>query len=170
MVPTAGEATPGPVPITTPAASWPNTTGVGKVIYYWYPGSNPTGVHDEYWEFQGEVDHSFGDIATSLNVVYSPDNFAETGDAWALTGGASKPVLDSFLFFTGGLDASAHVGYQWVDVGTDYLFYDFGATAKWEDFSLDVRWVDTDLNKGECFSTTNCNGGIVLSLTAALPG
>lgn len=150
-----------------------NTTGVGKVIYYWYPDSDlPSGAsHYEYWELQGEIGHSFGKIATSLNVAYSPDNFGETGDAWALTGGASMPVMDSFLFFTGGLDASAHVGYQWVDVGTDYLFYDFGATAKWEDFAFDVRWVDTDLNRSECSGgANNCQGGIVLSLTAALPG
>jgi len=149
-----------------------NTTGVGKVIYYWYPGSDAQAGDPqyEYWELQGEIDHSFGDIATSLNVAYSPDNFQETGDAWAVTGGASKPVLDSFLFFTGGLEASAHVAYQWIDEGTDYFYYDFGATASWEAFSLDVRWVDTDLNKSECFDTTNCNGGIVLSLSADLPG
>jgi uncharacterized protein (TIGR02001 family) len=149
-----------------------NTTGVGKVLYYWYPGSDaPSGFgHYEYWELQGEIDHSFGDIATSLNVAYSPDYFGETGDAWALTGGASKPMMDSFLFFTGGLDASVHAGYQWIDQGTDYFFYDIGATAKWEDFAFDVRWVDTDLNKAECFATSNCQGGIVLSLTAALPG
>jgi len=153
-----------------------NTTGVGKVIYYWYPGSSaPAGKPSyEYWELQGEIDHSFGDIATSLNVAFSPDNFSETGNSWALTGGASKPVLDSFLFFTGGLDASAHIGYQWIDDNAhstpDYLFYDFGATAKWDAFSLDVRWVDTDMNKADCIATTNCQGGIVLSLSAALPG
>lgn len=149
-----------------------DTTGVGKVIYYWYPGSSaPSGApHYEYWELQGEVDHNFGKVATSVNVAFSPDNFAETGNAWALTGGASVPVLDSFLFFTGGLDASAHVGYQWVDQGTDYLFYDFGATAKWEALSFDVRWVDTDLSHPDCGGTRNCQGGITLSLTAALPG
>lgn len=157
----------------------PDTTGSAKALYYWYADANaPTGAPDyDYWELMGTVGHNFGKFSVSGEIAYSPDFFASTGDAWALTGGATYPVMDTFLFFTGGLTASAHVGHQWRDIssGEDYLYYDLGATATWEQFSVDLRWVDTDLHRTECpdggsLATDNCEGGIVLSVSAALPG
>lgn len=150
----------------------PDTTGSAKVLYYWYADANtPANAPDyDYWELMGTVGHNFGKFSVSGELAYSPDFFAGTGDAWALTGGATYPVMDTFLFFTGGLTASAHVGHQWLDLGTDYVYYDIGATAAWEQFSVDLRWIDTDLHKSECFGTDNCEGGIVLSVSAALPG
>ena len=85
--------------------------------------------------------------------------------------------MDKFLFM-GALTASANVGYQWIDdnalYGTpDYLYFDIGASAAWEVFTVDLRWVDTDLDNSECFVAPNtkfCEGGVVLTLSAALPG
>ena len=154
----------------------PDTTGSGKVVYYWYADADIQAGDPEYnyWEIIGNVEHNFGRFSATGEIAYSPDYFAETGDAWALTGGANAPLMDTFMFFTGGLSASAHVGYQWIDDNInntpDYLFFDVGATAVWEQISFDVRWVDTDLDHGECFGTSNCQGGIVLSISADLPG
>jgi hypothetical protein len=78
--------------------------------------------------------------------------------------------MDSFLFFTGGLELSAHLGHQWLDEGADYLYYDFGASATWESITVDLRWVDTDLEEAECSGPDLCEGGVVLSVSAALPG
>lgn len=149
-----------------------DTNASVRALYYWYADADIQSGDPEYdyWEFAAGLEHSFGNVTVTGDLAYSPDFFNETGDAWALTGGASVPVLDSFAFFTGGLEASAHVGHQWIDQGVDYLYYDFGATAKWEQFSVDLRWVDTDMNTAECGSVHNCDGGIVLSVSADLPG
>ncbi len=150
----------------------PETTGSAKAVYYWYADADiPSGTGEyDYWEFIGNVGHDFGKFSMTGEIAYSPDYFGETGDAWALTGGVAVPVMDTFLFFTDGLEASGHVGHQWIDIGTDYMYYDFGATASWGQFALDVRWVDTDLRTSECFGTQNCEGGIVLTVSAELPG
>lgn len=153
-----------------------DTDATAKVLYYWYPGADASGLPEyNYWELAADVSHKIGKVTVTGDFAYSPDFFLETGDSFALTGGASIPVMDTFLFFTGGLEASAHVGHQWIDDNAnygspDYTYYDFGATATWEQFSFDVRWIDTDLNHSECLDTSNCQGGIVLSLSADLPG
>ena len=148
-------------------------TGLGiKAVYYWYADADtPPGFGEyDYFEIIANASHDFGMAAVSGEVAWSPEYFGETGDAVAVTGGVSVPLMDSFAFFDGGLKASGQVGYQWLDQGVDYFHYNVGATATWGIFDVDVRWVDTDLNKAECFATDNCDGGIVLSVTAALPG
>jgi uncharacterized protein (TIGR02001 family) len=153
------------------------TDGSVKAVYYWYADADtPSGNPEyDYWELIAGVSHDFGKFSASAELAYSPDTFLEAGEAVALTGGAAVPLMDSFLFFTGGLEASAHLGYQWFDdndtVGLpDYLFYDLGVSATWEQFTFDVRWVGSDLSNSECFGTHNCEDGIVVSLTADLPG
>ncbi|MBP6014205.1 MAG: TorF family putative porin [Alphaproteobacteria bacterium] len=156
-----------------------------KLVYYWYPDADtpPTLRDYDYFEAIATVGHDFGVASVSGELAWSPDFFAETGDAVSLKAGVSAPVLEKFAFMD-GLTASANVGYQWIDsnisappglpgfYGTpDYLYYDFGVSAGWEIFTIDLRWVDTDLDKGECFGGTDlCDGGVTLSLTAALPG
>ncbi len=155
-------------------------TGLGiKAVYYLYPDADtPAGSNDyDYFEAIASVSHDFGMASVSGELAWSPDFFFESGDAVSLKGGVSAPVLEKFAFMD-GLTASANLGYQWIDdnatYGTpDYLYYDFGVSAGWEIFTIDLRWVDTDLDKSECFVAPNtdfCDGGITLSLTAALPG
>jgi uncharacterized protein (TIGR02001 family) len=141
-------------------------------VYYWYADADaPAGMPDyDYFELIASIEHDFGPAAVSGEIAWSPDFFAETGDAVALTGGVTHPIMDSFLFFEDGLEASAHIGYQWLDVGDDYLFYDIGATASWGIISVDVRWVGTDIDNADCSLADNCEGGVVLSVSADLPG
>ena len=150
------------------------TDATGKIVYYWYADADtPSGSPEyDYWEFIASVSHNFGKFSASAEFAYSPDNFAESGDAMALTGGASVPLMDSFLFFTGGLEASAHVGHQWLDGDADdYVYFDLGASATWEQITLDVRWVDTDRDTADCDgNSTICDGGIVVTVSADLPG
>ncbi len=149
-----------------------NTGASVKAVYYWYADADtPAGDPEyDYWEFAVGATHDYGKVSVKAELAYSPDFFEERGDAWALSGGASVPVTDSFLFFTGGLTASANVGHQWLDIGTDYLFYDIGVGTSWKNISLDLRWVDTDLNKAQCGTTDWCEGGLVVSVSAAFPG
>jgi uncharacterized protein (TIGR02001 family) len=142
-----------------------------KVVYYWYADADtPAGMPDyDYLDVIASASHAFGDIGVTGEVAWSPDNFAESGDAIAVTGGASYPIMDSFLFFEDGLEASAHAGYQWLDGPGDYFFYDIGATASWGIISVDVRWVSTDIDNIDCSLADNCEGGVVLSVSADLP-
>lgn len=150
-----------------------NTGATVKAVYYWYADADtPAGAPDQdYWELIASASHSYGKLGVSAELAYSPDFFAESGDAWALTGGASYPITDSFLFFTGGVEAGAHVGHQWLDGDGDYMYYDIGLSASVNQFSLGVSWVDTDISKANCFGGLDwCEGGVVVTLSADLPG
>jgi uncharacterized protein (TIGR02001 family) len=153
------------------------TTGTVKAIYYWYADADtPAGMPDyDYFELAAGISHDFGEASVSGEIAWSPDYFAEVGDSVALTGGVSYPVMESFLFFDGGLEASGHVGYQWIDDNAaalipDYFFYDIGATASWGIISVDLRWVGTDVDNNDCSAFDVCEGGVVLSVSADLPG
>lgn len=145
-----------------------------KAVYYWYADADtPAGFPDyDYFEVIANVAHDFGKAAVSAELAWTPDNFGETNDAVALTGGVSVPITDSFIFFDGGVAASGHLGYQWLDTSAslpDYLYYDLGVTATWGIFDVDVRWVGTDVSNTTCGSDI-CEDGVVLSVTANLPG
>jgi uncharacterized protein (TIGR02001 family) len=155
-----------------------NTSAGLKAVYYWYVDADtPPGMTDyDYFELILGGSHNFGMAEVSAEVAWSPDYFLETDDSVSVTGGVTVPILDSFMFFDGGLEASGHVGYSWIDnnvlYGTpDYLFFDVGATASWGIFSFDVRWHDTDLSRVGCYGGLDlCEGGVVLSVSADLPG
>jgi uncharacterized protein (TIGR02001 family) len=146
------------------------TNGTVKVVYYLYPDANDAPDNPNYLEVIAGVSHDFGKAAVTGEFAWSPDYYGGNDDAEALTGGVSVPLMDSFAFFDGGLSASGHVGYQWFNNAQDYLFYDVGATASWGIFDVDVRWVGTDLSKPDCGFNDICEDGVVLSLTANLPG
>ena len=155
-----------------------NTGATVKGVYYWYADADtPAGNPDyDYWEFIAGVSHDYGKITVDAEIAYSPDFFAETDAAWAASTGVSAPLTEKFLFFTGGLSASANVGYQWYDDNSatgigfpDYLFYDIGVSTSWEQISLDVRWVDTDVDDADC-GDDFCEGGLVVTVSADLPG
>jgi len=153
------------------------TSGTIKAVYYWYPDADtPPASNDyDYFELIASLSHDFGVVSVAGELAWSPDYFLESGDSVSIKGGVTYPVMDKFLFM-GALTASANVGYQWIDengtFGTpDYVYFDIGATAEWDLFAIDLRWVDTDLDNGECFGGTKlCEGGVVLTLTANLPG
>jgi len=147
-----------------------STGATVKAVYYWYADADtPAGAPDyDYWEFIAGVSHDYGKLSVSAELAYSPDFFEESGDATALTGGVSAPLMEKFLFFTGGLEASGHLGYQWLDVSEDYTFFDVGFGTSWNKIALDVRWVDTDIDDADCGSDL-CEGGIVVSVSANLP-
>lgn len=145
-----------------------------KAVYYWYADADtpPAAPDYDYFEVIANLGYDFGKASVSGELAWTPDNFGETDDALALTGGVSVPITDSFIFFDGGVAASGHIGYQWLDRSAslpDYLFYDLGVTATWGIFDVDLRWVGTDVSNATCGSDA-CEDGVVLSLTANLPG
>jgi uncharacterized protein (TIGR02001 family) len=153
------------------------TTGTVKVAYYAYPLADyPAGAkQNDYLELIAAIGHDFGGVTAGAEFAWSPDFFLESGESAELAGSLSVPLADTFLFFDGGLSASGRVGYQWIDdnanFGTpDYAFFDIGLVAKVDRLTFDLRYVDTDLNTADCFGGTNlCDGGIVGTITVALP-
>ncbi len=159
--------------------SFSDQTSAGiRAIYYWYADADaPAGMPEyDYFELAVNAEHDFGMASVSGEFAWSPDYFGEVGDGFAVVGGVTVPVLDTFAFFDGGLEASAHLGHQWIDDNAtagipDYLYWDVGATATWGIFGFDVRYVDTDLSRTQCYAGLDlCEGGVVLSVSADLPG
>lgn len=148
-----------------------STAGSAAVAYYWYPDSSPANY--DYVELIGNLTHDLGGLSVSADFTYSAEYSGETGNAVGLGGGVDIPITVNDIDW---LSASAHLGYQWIEdnaaYGTpDWLFYDFGATATWEIFAFDLRYAGTDTSKADCFGGTKlCEGGVVLTLTANLPG
>jgi uncharacterized protein (TIGR02001 family) len=147
------------------------TQASAAVAYYWYPDSSP--AHYDYFELIGNLTHDLGALSVNADITYSPDYSGETGNAVGLSSGIDVPItLDDIDW----LSASAHLGYQWIEDNVaydtpDWFFFDFGAIATFEIFALDLRYTGTDTNKADCFSGTKlCQGGVVLTFTANLPG
>jgi uncharacterized protein (TIGR02001 family) len=140
-----------------------------KVVYYAYPDQDNFNPDYDYVELLASVSHDFGGASVAAEVAYSPDYFAQTGSAVALTGTLEVPLAE-------WLSASGHLGYQSIDdngaYGTpDYAFYDIGLSATWEMLTLDVRWVDTDLSEIDCYGGTDlCEGGVVGTLSISFGG
>jgi uncharacterized protein (TIGR02001 family) len=147
------------------------TAVTGTLAYYWYPDSSP--AHYDYFEVLGNVTHDFGDFSLTGDATWSPDYSGRTGSEVGLSASVQVPLTFAGLDW---LSASAQFGHQWIEdnavYGTpDWYFYDFGATVTWEIFALDLRYTGTDTSHADCFGGTElCEGGVVLSLTATLPG
>jgi uncharacterized protein (TIGR02001 family) len=124
-------------------------------IYYSYPGNNGTGYN--YWEFYGKVNADLGFMTIGTGFVYSPDFFANAGDAINIPINVSVPIpLGSD---TWGLSVSGQLGYNkftttgvtWDGIHDDYLNWNVGLTVaitNW--FNVDLRYHDTNLNKAYC--------------------
>lgn len=120
-----------------------STTYDVNVTYYAYP-NQPSGANYDYFEFGAGITHDLGNgLSVGLKVAYSPDNFAETGDAfWVGLNGAYQVAE--------WLSISANVGYQSLDdsfyADDSYTHYDIGATVTYGILDIDLRYVATDSN------------------------
>lgn len=112
-------------------------------IYYWYPGAEERLGYD-FIEAYTELGYDFGFAALQGSVNYSPDFFANTGDAFYFKLGGSVPLPLNFKI--GG-----HIGYQTIQKNTkagipDYWDWGLGVTYSIAGFDLDARYYDTDIN------------------------
>lgn len=135
-----------------------------KAVYYWY--NDDQSPDYDYWELFATIERKIGTATTlSLEVAYSPDTFAEGGDAWAVTGGVGFPIMEKMWFF-GAVDLSGHFGVQAYDDETlaDYTFWDIGLSTSYDFLTLDARYVSNDLDEIEC-GLDACDDGLVFSAT-----
>lgn len=148
------------------------TEGTVKVVYYWYPDSDPPPAADDadYVELIAGVTHDLGadlaNVSLSAEIAYSPEYSGGVGDAFAITGGAAYPIVPTWWVFNKGVEASAHLGHQSFDEVPDYTFWDLGVSAGLDMFTFDVRYVDTDIDA--CPDV--CDAGLVLTASVAFGG
>jgi len=140
------------------------TEGTIKLVYYWYPDSDIDDV--DYVEIIAGLTHDLGEVSLSGEIAYSPEYSGGTGDALALIGGVTVPIVPKWWEFNKGIEASAHLGHQSFDAGADYTFWDLGVSAGVDNFTFDVRYHDTDIDG----CTDICDGGIVLTASVGFGG
>jgi len=119
----------------------------GGLIYYAYPGANDD-LNYDYWEAQGTVGYDFGVASLTGGLNYSPEFFADSGDAWYYRADAKVPLPHSFAI-------NAHVGRQEIDENVsfalpDYTDWSVGVSTMVEGFTLGVSYIDTNIDKVDC--------------------
>ena len=94
-------------------------------------------------------------------VDYSPNNFADSGDAFYYTLGVAVPLSYE-------VTADAHFGRQYIDDEAafglpDRNYWGAGLAYNLEGFDLRLYYTDTDLNKMQC--TDGCDARGVFSVS-----
>lgn len=132
-------------------------------IYYTYPGAYDPGTEFDYFELKTAASYTFGESFTvGVSNYWSPEFFGETGNADALEL-SSEYAFGGKLFNIFTPSVSGLVGWQWIDAGGDYTYWNAGLTLGFMDnWAVDVRYWDTDIS-----ACTNCDGRVVGTITAS---
>lgn len=118
------------------------------VVYYGYI-DQPTGSHEDYWEFKALASVPAGPATLGAAVYYSPEFFGKTGDATYFEVNGALPLGESKFSLSGAL------GYQQVKGPADYTTWNVGVGYALNDhIGLDLRYWDTDEHKaGKIFDS-----------------
>jgi len=158
------------------------------VIYYSYPGADPTASvggatgDPNYVELKAGYSWSVlhPSLTTGTAVFYSPDYFAQTGPVWTIETMAAwtlpkcaifSPVVNGLVGWQRG---SLKDGY-WVNViGTDneYYYWNAGLALGVENITLDFRYWDTNIGGDAgniCANPSFCADRFVFSVKVAVP-
>jgi len=110
------------------------------VIGYFYPGSTDT--LGEYDYVEGKAAASFAPVeglTLGAALYYSPEFFAETGDALYTELNGAYAVTDQ-------VSVSAAFGAQDIDAGVDYETWNLGASLTTLGLKFDLRYHETDIS------------------------
>ena len=110
------------------------------VIGYFYPGSTDT--LGEYDYVEGKAAASFAPVeglTLGAALYYSPEFFAETGDA-------TYAELNGAYAVTGAVSVSGAYGAQRIDAGVDYDTWNLGASLTALGLKFDLRYTETDIS------------------------
>jgi uncharacterized protein (TIGR02001 family) len=138
---------------------WSGDLGKSKVtldvgaIYYLYPGADDS-LNYDFFEVYAGLSKDFGFASTSAKISYSPEYFADTGDATYVELGVDIPVGKHFT-------VNLHGGYQWIDDNAgfgadDYFDYLVGVSFSLIGLDFQVAYVGTDLDDSNENSSSNC--------------
>jgi uncharacterized protein (TIGR02001 family) len=145
-----------------------------NVIYYWYPGARNS-QDFEFYEPGGSLAYDFGFAVPKVGLRWSPEFFADSGDAYYAHGDLAVP-LSFFDGTVGGkpftIGLFGHVGHQWISHNAtfgapDYLDWNAGVSIGLYGLTVNLGYYDTDLSKSQCFSGANiCEGRFLGSVGA----
>lgn len=133
------------------------------LIYYTYPGADSSLDYD-FVEGSLALGYDFDAFALSGSINYSPEYFADSGDAYYYAGAIDIPLPQEFLL-------SGHVGYQTIDdeaafgIGDDsYLDWGIGLSTTLAGFDFSAQYIDTNLDEpNEC--ADGCDARIILGVS-----
>jgi uncharacterized protein (TIGR02001 family) len=131
-------------------------------IYYWYPGADSDLDYD-YFELAVSAGYDFDFANVSAAVNYSPNYFADSGDAWYLAGNVEVPLPKDFKI-------TGHVGHQYIDDNDnfgspDYTDWSVGVGYTFYGFDLSLNYIDTDLDDGDECVKGWCDDRVVFSVS-----
>lgn len=124
-------------------------------LYYYYPGDN---ADYDFWEAALSVGYDFDLFSVSLGLNYSPEFFANSGNAYYYAAYLDVPLPYD-------LSLSAHVGRQTIDDeaafgSPDYTDWAVGLGYTLGGFDLGLTYTDTSLDE-----PTECVDGCSESVT-----
>ncbi len=138
---------------------WSGELGKSKVtldigaIYYLYPGAGSSRDYD-FFEVNAGLSKDFGFASASAKISYSPEYFADSGDATYVEAGIDIPVGKYFTI-------NLHGGYQWIDDNAafgadDYFDYLIGVSVSLIGLDFQIAYVGTDLDDTDSSSSLTC--------------
>jgi uncharacterized protein (TIGR02001 family) len=131
-------------------------------IFYRYPGA-ANSLNYDYGEAALRLGYDFGIAAIAAGVYYSPNYFADSGNATYYQAGFDVPLPFAITLGT-------RIGRQVIDRNDrfgspDYTDWNIGLSREFLTLVWDFRYFDTNLNRAECADTSNCEGRFVLTAT-----
>ena len=138
---------------------WSGDLGKSKIsldiggIYYLYPGADDSLDYD-FFEVYAGLSKDFGFASASAKISYSPEYFADSGDAVYVEVGVDVPVGKYFTI-------NLHGGHQWIDDNAafgadDYFDYLVGVSVSLIGLDFQVAYVGTDLDDTDSSSSLTC--------------
>lgn len=139
-------------------------------IYYLYPDADDRFDYD-FVEAAFALGYDFDVAALSASVNYSPDYFANSGDAFYTAAYLDVPLpflpLDTTLNANIGRQTIQHEARFGITEGS-YIDYGIGLTSNIEGFDVSLKFIDTDLDEPrQC--ADNCDSRFVVSVSRSLP-
>jgi len=140
-------------------------------IRYNYPGSD-INLQYGFNEFGLVVGYDFGPVAISGAVRYSPNFFANSGNAWYKWAQAVVPlpfikINENVSFKVFGTIGNQSVE-RFVNYGIpndNYWDWQLGATATVWGVDLTVAYTDTNIDVAGCLNTQNCQSRTIFSVS-----
>jgi uncharacterized protein (TIGR02001 family) len=140
-------------------------------IRYNYPGTDST-LAFGFNEIGLVVGYDFGPVAISGAVRYSPNFYANSGNAWYKWAQAVVPLpfininenVSFKLFGTiGNQSVERYINYGLP--ADNYWDWQLGATATVWGVDLTVAYTDTNISVAGCLNTYNCEGRVIFSVS-----
>lgn len=130
-------------------------------IYYAYPGAESNLDYD-FFELYGSVGYDFTVASVTAGYAYSPEYFADSGDAHYLSVGAEVPLPRDFALY-------GHFGRQYIDDEVafalpDYNEWELGVQWQYEAVAFNLSYVDTSLSTTEC--ADGCEERVIFGVSA----